>query len=102
MAHHHHLEPDTKSALLRRLKRAEGQLAAVQRMLEADDACVDVLLQISATQGAMTKVGQILLSSHIENCVAEALTDGDEEERKKTIDELMEVFSRYSSYGGRS
>ena len=84
------MDASIKKKLLNRIKRAEGQLAAVRRM--TDD---ETLLQISAVQGALEKVGQILLRYHIENCVANACTSGDERERQRSIDELMEVFSRH-------
>ena len=88
-----------KKKLLARLRRAEGQLAAVRRMVDEDDYCVDTLLQISATCGALNKVGQILLESHIENCVSHAFATGDAKERKRKVDELMDVFARYGSVG---
>ena len=85
----------TKEELRRRLKRAEGQVAAVRRMVDEDEGCVDILLQISAVRGALGKVGQVLLGSHIETCVSEAFTDGDEATRKQQVTELMEIFARY-------
>lgn len=81
--------------LLTRLKRVEGQVGGLRRMVEQDSYCVDVLLQIRAVQGALGKVGQILLESHIRHCVQEAFTQGDTDAREEKIDELMEVFSRY-------
>lgn len=90
----------TKAKLLKRLKRAEGQLVAVRRMVEEDKYCVEILLQISAIRGALGKIGQILLASHIESCVTNAFTQGDAADRKKKIDELMDVFSRYSGIAG--
>jgi len=78
-----------------RLRRIEGQVAGVRRMVEEEKYCVDVLLQISAAQAALGQVGKIMLGSHIETCVADAFATGDEVSRKKKIEELMEVFSRY-------
>ena len=88
-----------KKKLTTRLRRVEGQGAALRRMLDEDEYCVDVLLQISAVQGALGKVGHILLESHIRHCVREAFDGGDAEARDEKIDELMEVFARY---GGRA
>ncbi len=93
------LDDSTRKKLLARLRRVEGQVGALRRMLEGDDYCVDVLLQISAAQGALGKVGQILLESHIRECVQEAFSRGDEQARDEKIAELMEVFARY---GGRA
>lgn len=93
------LDDDGKKKVLARLRRIEGQVGGLQRMLEDDEYCVDVLLQISAVQGALGKVGHILLESHIRHCVREAFEGGDSGARDEKIDELMDVFARY---GGRT
>ncbi|MCP4809715.1 MAG: metal-sensitive transcriptional regulator [Proteobacteria bacterium] len=90
-------DPAAKKRLVTRLKRAEGQIAAVRRMVEGDHYCVDVLTQISAARGALARSGEILLRSHIESCVADAFESGDETKRTEAIEELMDVFSRYGS-----
>jgi len=95
------MNTDTKQELLKRLSRAEGQMAAIRRMVEADEGCVDVLLQISAVRGALSKAGQVLLGSHIETCVSDALTDGDEAARRRQVDDLMEVFGRFGGIAAR-
>jgi DNA-binding FrmR family transcriptional regulator len=87
----------TKRKILARLKRAEGQVSAVRRMVDQDDYCVDILTQISAAQGALGRVSQILLGGHIEHCVSDALASGDEARRQETIEELMQVFGRYGT-----
>ena len=84
--------PHDNAKLKNRLKRIEGQVAGVRRMLEADKDCVDVLMQISAIQGGLERVGQILLADHIEHCVSEAFETGDESVRAQTIAELIQVF----------
>ena len=90
-------DPEAKKRLLTRLKRAEGQIAAVRRMVEEDAYCTDVLTQIAAARGALGKTGELLLRSHIESCVSEAFTSGDPEHRQAHIEELMDVFSRYGA-----
>jgi len=90
---------DTKKKLLARLRRAEGQLAAVRRMVEEDTYCVDVLTQISAVRGALTRAADVLLEDHLHHCVVQAFDDGDEELRRERVDELLDVFARF---GGRS
>ncbi len=89
----------TRKKLLTRLKRLEGQIGAIRRMVEEDRYCVDVLIQISAVQGALGKVGHLLLSQHIETCVRQAFEHGDEEARQTKIAELMDVFGRYAGIG---
>lgn len=91
----------TKHELLKRLKRAEGQLAAVRRMVDEDEGCVDVLLQISAVRGALSKAGQVLLGSHIETCVSDALASGDAAARREQVDDLMEIFGRFGGIAAR-
>lgn len=93
--------PLSQKRLLARLKRAEGQLAAVRRMVEEEAGCVDILLQISAVRGALGKIGQLLLGSHIETCVSDALSSGDETARRRQVEELMEIFARYGGIAAR-
>ena len=93
------MDDQTRKAIRTRLARAEGQLAGLGRMVERDDYCVDILLQISAVQGALGKIGQILLRYLIEHCVTHACSCDDAEDRQKKIDELMEVFARYGGLG---
>jgi DNA-binding FrmR family transcriptional regulator len=84
-----------------RLRRIEGQVAALGRMLDDDAPCVDVLLQISAAQGALGGVGQLVLGQHVETCVSDTLRHGDAAERQEKIEELLDVFARYQRMGGR-
>ena len=93
------MDDATKKKLIGRLKRAEGQIAAIRRMVEEERECVDVLTQISAAQGALSKAGQVLLGSHIETCVADTFRSGNSARRKQRIDELLDVFGRF---GGAS
>ena len=89
------IDEETKRRALGRLHRIEGQVQGVQRMVEDEKYCVDILMQISAVQGALEQVRKILLGRHIESCVAEAMASGREGQRRKKIEELLEVFSRY-------
>ena len=89
------LNEDTKVAALARLRRIEGQVKGIQRMVESDQYCVDILLQISAVRGALDQVEKLLLGRHIESCVAEALRSGSKSERQQKIDELLDVFARF-------
>ena len=89
-----------RTKLLARLKRAQGQLAGIQRMVEEDAYCVDVLTQIAAVQGALGRVGQILLGRHLEHCVADAFTSGDHDVQQEKIEELLDLFARYGAPRG--
>ena len=92
------MEDETKKKALARLRRIAGQVEGVARMVDSDRYCVEVLLQIAAAQAALGEVGKIVLRSHVETCVSEAMASGRAAERTRKIDELMEVFGRY---GGR-
>ncbi len=78
-----------------RLKRIAGQVEGIQRMLDQDRYCVDVLLQIAAVRGALDQAGKLILGSHVETCVADAFASGKPRERRVKMKELLEVFSRF-------
>ncbi|UOR11149.1 metal-sensing transcriptional repressor [Halobacillus amylolyticus] len=82
-----------KQAVLNRLKRIEGQVRGIQKMVENDRYCVDILVQISAINKAINKVGYSLLERHTHHCVADAIKKGEGEE---AIDELMKVVQQFS------
>lgn len=87
-----YLYGESKDALLRRLRRIEGQVRGIQRMVDEDKYCVDVLDQISAVRAALDKVGLHLMSDHIKGCVADAVRI-DEHEGK--VDELVDVVGKF-------
>jgi len=89
------IDDETKGKAQGRLRRIEGQVQGLQRMIAADAYCVDILLQISAVQGALEQVQKLLLGRHIESCVADAVRSGSRGERQRKVDELLDVFSRF-------
>jgi DNA-binding FrmR family transcriptional regulator len=89
------INEETKGKARGRLRRIEGQVQGLQRMIDGEAYCVDILLQISAVQGALEQVEKLLLGRHIESCVADALRTGSKGERQQKIDELIEVFARF-------
>jgi len=90
-----HRDDDEKSKLLNRLRRISGQVEAVQRMIEQDSYCVDILMQISAATGALHKVGELVLEEHLKSCVRAAMENGDTADREKKLEELMTIFRKY-------
>ncbi|MEZ6091799.1 MAG: metal-sensitive transcriptional regulator, partial [Pirellulaceae bacterium] len=86
---------DEKKKLNNRLRRVIGQVEAIGRMIENDEYCVDILMQLSAATGALDKVGQIVLKQHIQTCVSDAITSGNLDDRNAKIEELMKVFRKY-------
>lgn len=84
---------EEKTKIKNRLKRIEGQVRGLQNMVETDRYCVDILIQISAVQAALKKVGFTLLERHTKECVAQSIKDGNSSE--EMIDELMKVIQHY-------
>lgn len=82
--------------LLVRLRRIEGQVRGVQRMVQEDRYCVDILLQLAAIKAAVSRVGASLLESHIRGCVAAALRSGD---GAAATEELLEVIGQMCRLG---
>ncbi|MFD3448359.1 metal-sensing transcriptional repressor [Microbacteriaceae bacterium 4G12] len=80
-------------AVIKRLKRIEGQVRGIQKMVEDNRYCVDVLVQISAVNAALNKVGLSLLERHTKHCVAKAITEGNGEE---SIQELLHVIKQFA------
>jgi DNA-binding FrmR family transcriptional regulator len=91
------MKPEIRPQVDTRLRRIAGQVAGIQRMVEDDRYCVDVLLQIAAVRAALDQVGKLVLGAHVESCVAEAFASGRAEERNRKLAELLEVFSRFGS-----
>jgi len=82
------------SKLLSRLKRIEGQVRGIQKMIEEERYCVDILIQLAAIKSATHQVGLSILESHTRGCVKDALTNNMESDEK--IDELMEVIRQFT------
>lgn len=85
---------DNKAAVLKRLKRAEGQVRGVARMVENDEYCIDILTQISAAQSALNKVAVELVRDHTKHCMAHATTA---KQRQEKADELVNAIDRLLS-----
>ena len=79
---------------VKRLKRAEGQIRGVIRMVEDEAYCPDILTQIAAARAALRKAGLGILKRHVESCVADAVRAG-ESQGKSLIDEMMTVLDRH-------
>ena len=85
-----------KAKIMARLRRMEGQVRGVQRMVEEDQYCLDVLTQLSAIIAAARQTGLLDLEDHIRGCVASAYRDGNEEEhREELLTELIGAIDRF-------
>lgn len=89
------LTEQEKKRLLARLKRGEGQVRGVMRMVEEDKYCVDVMDQVAAIQGALAEVSKFLLSRHLDTCVRDAMESGEPKDRANVLEELQDLFARY-------
>jgi len=85
-----------KEALARRLHRIEGQVRGIEKMVEDDRYCIDVLTQISAVTTALESVAFRILDDHVSHCVAGALASGDPEEAGAKSKELLEAVHRFA------
>lgn len=85
---------EDRDGLLRRLRRIEGQVRGIARMVEEDKYCVDVLTQVAAARSALDQVGLRLLGDHIRGCVTEAVSAGEGEPKVAEVLEVVERFVR--------
>ena len=97
--HSHHNSPsyvEHKAKIQTRLRRLEGQVRGVQRMIGEDAYCIDVLTQLSAIIAAARGVGMLVLDDHIRGCVINA----PEDKREERLDELIEAIERFTKTVG--
>lgn len=83
---------EEKERMLKRLKRIEGQVRGIQKMIEEDRYCVDILIQISAIESALKQVGFSVTERHMNHCVSAAIKKG---EGAESIEELMKVLRQF-------
>jgi CsoR family transcriptional regulator, copper-sensing transcriptional repressor len=83
-----------KTSTLRRLKRIEGQVRGLARMVEADRYCIDIVTQIGAVRAALRRAEEEILRDHVAHCVAHAITSGDKADQRRKVAELMDVMGR--------
>ena len=77
-----------------RLKRVEGQIKAIDRMIEQDVPCEDIIIQINAAKTALHKIGQVVLEGHLNHCVKDGIAHGDAEKTIADFAKAVEYFSR--------
>ena len=87
---------EDKDALVKRLRRIEGQVRGLQRMLEEDRYCIDVLTQVAAVTEALESVALKVLEGHVSHCVAGALASGDAEVAEEKGKELLAAVHRFA------
>jgi DNA-binding FrmR family transcriptional regulator len=90
---HGYIKADDKDKLQNRLKRIEGQVRGLQRMVDEDAYCIDILTQISSSVSALEKVGTIVLQDHVEHCVRHSIENREEADEK--LQELTAAIERF-------
>jgi DNA-binding FrmR family transcriptional regulator len=86
------VDPEIKASNLRRLKRIEGQVRGLQRMVEGDRYCADILTQVSSVQEALRSVARALMRNHLTHCATHAIQSGSPDEKQAMYDELLEMI----------
>jgi len=81
--------------LKNRLRRIEGQVRGLQRMVEEESYCVDVLTQVASVVSALEKVGMLVLKDHVEHCVRESIESGDRQRADEKVAELTAAVERF-------
>jgi DNA-binding FrmR family transcriptional regulator len=94
--HAAHMGEALKARLLLRLRRIEGQVRGLQRMVEEERYCPDVMEQVSAAQESLRATGQLLLRNHLQHCVMGAVRSGDQSRSNQVYDELAELFFKHA------
>jgi DNA-binding FrmR family transcriptional regulator len=89
------VDPDIKARNLTRLRRIEGQVRGLQKMVEEDRYCADVLTQISSAHEALRSVARELMRNHLKHCASAAIRSG-EESAEAMYDELVELFYKHA------
>lgn len=89
------VDPDIKDSNLKRLRRIEGQIRGLHKMVEEDRYCADIITQISSVQEALRGVGRALMRNHLRHCAAQAIQKGTPEEAQGMYDELLELVYKH-------
>jgi len=89
------VDPELKDRNLKRLRRIEGQVRGLQRMVEEERYCAEIMMQIASAQQALRAVGRELMRNHLKHCAARALRSEDPAEAEAMYDELLELMYRH-------
>lgn len=88
--------PETKEDMLKRLRRIEGQVKGIQRMIEEDKYCIDILTQVSAVRAAINRVGSLIMEKHSMTCIQNAVSSEDKEKSLNELARAMQSFMKFS------
>ena len=88
------MRANAKSSVLKRLRRIEGQVRGLARMVEDDRYCIDVVTQLSAVRAALRRAEEGILADHAAHCVENAIASGNKTDQRRKVAELIDVISR--------
>jgi DNA-binding FrmR family transcriptional regulator len=86
------MDSKTRDQVIRRLRSIQGHVKGIEKMVEEDQYCIDVMRQVIATQAAMAKVNEMILENHLNTCVIEAVRGDDPQARERVLEEIGDVF----------
>ncbi|KAA3618066.1 MAG: metal-sensitive transcriptional regulator [Calditrichaeota bacterium] len=89
------INEETKQAASRRLKLIKGQIAGIERMIDNEKYCIDIINQLSAVRNALEKVSLIIMKRHIESCVISSSESPDAKRQEQKMDELMQTLYKF-------
>ena len=89
------VDEEIKTANLKRLRRIEGQVRGLHKMVEEDRYCADILVQLASVHEALRAVGQGLMRNHLRHCPTHAIQSGDPEKAEAMYDELVDLIYKY-------
>ena len=95
----HELTDKHRQNAISRLRRIEGQIRGIQKMLEEDRYCVDILTQTSAVVAALHGVEDLVMENHLNTCVADAMKSDDPEAKAEKVEEVMSVITKFRKHG---
>lgn len=86
------MNQDHKKQVLSRLRTIEGHIRGIERMVESDEYCIEVLKQTMAVQKALDKLNSLIMQNHLQQCVTTVIRGSDPEKRQQVIGEIVDVF----------
>lgn len=92
MGYYARMQKEIQTACRTRLKKIEGQVRGVMKMVDDDRYCIDIVTQISAVRAALKRVEEEVLKDHVAHCVTHAIESGDKEDQRRKVAELMKVL----------
>lgn len=84
----------SKRSVLARMRRIEGQVRGVSRMIDEDRYCIDVITQLQAIRAALKRVEEAVLKDHVAHCVEHAIATGDRDDQRRKVQELLGIIER--------